>query len=392
MRRIKVSFKNLHLTSNEIIKCRQNLEGIIIAPFEFEKAKGIGYNLSLSEMIYSITRKRLVPIYRDAQETFFYLKRNETIIALSYEYITTDSCIAGSFHSRVRSSAQGIGSISTTLDPEWKGMLVFSLNNPTKDRIKVVLKKNIDGKMTPVPINTLVVWKVKNKRTDIKTENDVLSLQLDNPPMRIDIWTELTSKKIKLINNGQYQKFCDLVNKLAVFESKPSEKMKWAYELKDLLIDLHIAIESKKSDEEIKASLIYIKYIDDVPKIILSKLESLTMALQENEVLKFCGQKEYLDQIELIKREIDYHLLCNQVEQVHDLIRDSVPVHSYKNKLSWLILMLKNNMPIILATGFFVFILLMGRGKNEIIVWQIICAFIPLINTIILSFFKYRKY
>lgn len=64
-------YGQVHLTSKEIIRCRKELRGLIIAPFDKSKAKGVGYNLSLSEMIYSISRKRLVPICREVQETFF---------------------------------------------------------------------------------------------------------------------------------------------------------------------------------------------------------------------------------------------------------------------------------------------------------------------------------
>ena len=47
-----------HLTVQEIERCREQLSDLIIAPFDPAHAKGVGYNLSSSEMIYSITRSR----------------------------------------------------------------------------------------------------------------------------------------------------------------------------------------------------------------------------------------------------------------------------------------------------------------------------------------------
>lgn len=141
MQKINLRYGRAHLVAKDIEECRNSLEGLIIAPYDPAKARGIGYNLSLSEMIYSITRKRLVPICREDQETFFYLHPNETVLALSHEHLIVDDSIAGSFHSRVRMAAQGIGSISTTLDPGWKGMLMFSINNPTKNKIKVYYQR-----------------------------------------------------------------------------------------------------------------------------------------------------------------------------------------------------------------------------------------------------------
>ena len=44
------------LTSKDIGKCRQDLKGIIIAPFDSQKCKGIGYNLSPTEFCYSVRK------------------------------------------------------------------------------------------------------------------------------------------------------------------------------------------------------------------------------------------------------------------------------------------------------------------------------------------------
>lgn len=63
-------------------------------------------------------------------------------------------------------AAQGIGSILTTLDPGWKGMLMFSINNPTKNKIKVILSKNSDGRVSTNAMITLVVCKTDNYDTE----------------------------------------------------------------------------------------------------------------------------------------------------------------------------------------------------------------------------------
>ena len=57
MQKINLRYGRAHLVAKDIEECRNSLEGLIIAPYDPAKARGIGYNLSLSEMIYSITRK-----------------------------------------------------------------------------------------------------------------------------------------------------------------------------------------------------------------------------------------------------------------------------------------------------------------------------------------------
>ena len=125
------------LTEPDIIECRKKHQGILIAPFDAKKAKGIGYNISPSDLIYSIKKGGPQKIIDCEEGSYTYINPNDTVLILSYEYIQSDSKIAGTFHSRVRNSAKGLGNVSTTLDPGWKGMLLVAINNPTKKRVKL---------------------------------------------------------------------------------------------------------------------------------------------------------------------------------------------------------------------------------------------------------------
>lgn len=96
-----------HLTAIDIDNYREQLTDIVIAPYDKNKAKGAGYNFSLSEMIYSITKRKLIPVVREKNETYFYLHPHETVLALSYEYLKVSKEVSGTFHSRVRLTAAG---------------------------------------------------------------------------------------------------------------------------------------------------------------------------------------------------------------------------------------------------------------------------------------------
>lgn len=369
---------NVHLTAKEISACREQLTDLIIAPFDEAKAKGIGYNLALSEMIYSITRNRLVPICREAQETFFYLRPHETILALSHEYIKVTDKIAGSFHSRVRMTAQGVGSTSTTLDPGWKGMLLFSLNNPTRKKIKILISTRVDGASKTNAVVTLVACRTAGDNA-AQAPADQLPLHLDNPPMRIDIWSELTAKPLRLFHNRDYQHFCRLVESLSPFASQPSQEIWWLDDVSSLLTQLRVAIDAQQSEAEIRAALIRMEDIHDLPHDVQKRLHKLTAALhQDVDILNFCRQPAYQSAIQLADREVQYQLLCDQVAQIHARISAQVPISWHKNKFANFFHRILKNAALIAAT--LVSVVLVLRYVNEPDFWFAFAAsLLPLI-------------
>lgn len=59
-----------HYTVRELLVCRRELRDILIAPFSESKCKGIGYNISPSELCYSVKKKYLLQVHRTDQETY----------------------------------------------------------------------------------------------------------------------------------------------------------------------------------------------------------------------------------------------------------------------------------------------------------------------------------
>lgn len=379
-----IDYGQAHLTAQDIEKCRNKLEDLIIAPYDSSKAKGTGYNLSLSEMIYSITRNRLVPICRDSREIYFFLQPNETILALSYEYIKTSNNIAGAFHSRVRVTAQGIGNISTTLDPGWNGMLLFSLNNPTRKKIKVIITSRVEGMMKPNPVITLIPWRTVDYQKNSSYVSD-LKLNLDNPPMRIDIWAELASKPLRIFRNRQYQEFCCLVSSISNFQIKNLDEYKWTDELLGLLIELEIGIKIKK-EKKIKEILIRIKKYMQQNDTVSNHISILTAALNFSDIVNYCDCTEYLSQIELFRREIQYQLLCGQVEQIHSIVKKHVPTSWRKNVLANIWHFIFKNLGFITLTIISVFLISYGKNVDDSEYWsKLVLTLAPLAISIAYS-------
>lgn len=117
------------------------LDGEIqIYPFETRNMTGIGYNLSATNFAFSINQGILLTVYSRTTPTgekhYVIIPPNDTVLFFSKEFIKVNNRIAGTFHSKVGRVCQGLGHISTTLDPTWQGQLIISINNPTSTEIK----------------------------------------------------------------------------------------------------------------------------------------------------------------------------------------------------------------------------------------------------------------
>lgn len=119
---------------------------IKIYPFEKKNLTGIGYNLSTTNFAFSINKGILLTVHSkttsEGVKHYVIIPQNDTVLFFSKEYVGVSNRIAGTFHSKVGRVCQGLGHISTTLDPTWHGQLIISVNNPTSTDIKFDLDGN----------------------------------------------------------------------------------------------------------------------------------------------------------------------------------------------------------------------------------------------------------
>lgn len=378
------------LTSKEIKECRKQVRGMVIAPFDEAKAKGIGYNLSPTELMYSITSHKMLTVHRSAEETYVYIKPFETVLTLSYEYIKIASDLAGTFHSKVRTTALGIGSTSTTLDPSWKGMLLFAINNPTRKKIKLVISTHKNGVDITNSIITIVVGRVPEN----KQGEEIEKLHLDNPAMRMDIWSEFISKPYHLLHNKNYQKFKELLQNLLDFKADITPEIENSMRIQELLLKLELGLFANNSSKEVREALLVTRKIQDIPAEMQRKLEKLTEALREEQYLKnsdklmeYCRTDEYREKLELAERECEYQVLNSQIMQMHEYIHKHVPYtwkHSFTSNIVHKVLL--PNIAGILSSVILVLTVIygmkMGEQGNAI---KILLAMIPGIMSMIIE-------
>ncbi len=176
------------LLSDQDIRKFLNKE-IVIYPFEEKDLTPVGYNLNPGEFMYSINDGVLIQkTLNEENEEVFKIKAHDTVLILTNEAVWVSKRIAGTFHSKVGVVSKGFGHISTTLDPDWAGPLLISLNNPTNKELEL-------------PANTSFVTLIFYKtHTPAQKPHD-------NDPSRIDIIQAISkkilSKNIVGLNIGQ---------------------------------------------------------------------------------------------------------------------------------------------------------------------------------------------
>lgn len=173
-----------------------------ICPFCPDNLTPIGYNLSYSRFIVSIRKKTFAKIHHKNNEWFFFLKPAETVLILTRESIWVSKFIGGTFHSKVSLVTQGLGHVSTTLDPGWQGQLLVPMNNPTKEKIKVVIAKDRNGKMEYGTFITMVLYWAAEAS---------LNEKMDNRSARIEILEAILEKKK---SSKDYEKLKEIIKGL----------------------------------------------------------------------------------------------------------------------------------------------------------------------------------
>ena len=169
-------------------------EELVICPYQDKNLTPVGYNLTFSRFIITLHKKEFVRLHKEGNEWCFYLKPKETVLVLTMESIWVSKYIGGTFHSKVGLVTYGLGHISTTLDPGWQGQLLVPLNNPTGDKIRIVVAiQTLDQKMEYQTFITMVLF--RSETPAIQT--------VDNETARIELLEKIVedihlSKKERL--------------------------------------------------------------------------------------------------------------------------------------------------------------------------------------------------
>lgn len=198
----------------QIERARQEGE-LVICPYSKQNLTPVGYNLSFSRFIISKRKKAFVKIAHKNKEWYFTLKPLDTAIILTRESIWVSKFIGGSFHSKVSMVIQGLGHVSTTLDPGWYGQLLVPINNPTKEKIKIVIAKDTDSGMVYQTFITMILF---------RAQEAALNVNSDNKSARIELLEQILEEDKRKNKDAQYlsnfiQKLKNNVSQMEIFDN-----------------------------------------------------------------------------------------------------------------------------------------------------------------------------
>ena len=202
------------LSNVDIIDAIENGE-IFIAPYNESQLQPSGYNLTPTKFFYSTKKKKLLKVVEDDEETYVIIDKNDTVLVRTRESIVISKNISGAFYSKVKMVSQGFGHVSTTLDPQWEGQLLISINNPTNKRLKFSIEKNVYGKKV---YNSFVTLEFVYLKTPTKCKSD-------NKSGRLDILDETIEKNNSIFKKHNVDNLKILVDKLHSNEKHTIEKM-----------------------------------------------------------------------------------------------------------------------------------------------------------------------
>lgn len=202
------------LSDRKIKKAIENGD-IYIAPFDEAQLQPTGYNLTPTRFFYSTKKKKFLPVVENSDEVYVIIDKNDTVLVRTRESVAVSSALSGAFYSKVKVVSEGFGHVSTTLDPNWEGQLLISLNNPTNRKLKFSIEKKVYGKRV---YNSFVTLEF--------TGLDSLPLErADNPPGRLDILDSSIEKNISILKKKQMDELRELLIQLRKCEEETIEKL-----------------------------------------------------------------------------------------------------------------------------------------------------------------------
>ncbi|MEA5535476.1 dCTP deaminase domain-containing protein [Crocosphaera sp. XPORK-15E] len=204
----------------EIVK-----ENILIHPFCQKNLKASSYDLTVSRVAYKISDKSESPSKISYQSAYdqdkgkVIIPAKSVVIVWTNESIYVSKSISGTYHSRVRLVAKGLGHIGTTLDPGYLGSSAITVHNhsdydleldPEKDTFATLMFQYVKTESTkehgnpPGKPDLPIVFTDEEERwlkEDFRQTKDSLKKTLEKLPPESD-YQEIVKKSIK--NKNKY--------------------------------------------------------------------------------------------------------------------------------------------------------------------------------------------
>ncbi|HFK1746938.1 hypothetical protein CN463_18090 [Bacillus cereus] len=120
------------LSNNDIKRELIRAKNLAIYPLKLENVKGSSINLTASKRAWRVSDKKSAVVNNK-----IIIPPNDTVCIFGEEAIWVSRRIGGTYHPRVSLVSKGLGHISTTLDPQWYGLSLVAVSNPTSSQVEI---------------------------------------------------------------------------------------------------------------------------------------------------------------------------------------------------------------------------------------------------------------
>jgi deoxycytidine triphosphate deaminase len=176
---------------------------ILIFPFNEQKIRGSSINLSVSNKAWDINTKKTI---FDLSKNSVIIPKHSTALIQTDEILHVTNHLAGTFHSKVKLVSQGLGHISTTLDPGWIGNLLIAVHNHTSEDFCLKVGETFVT-LTLYYVNSKSKFNNNNKhgRQDVLVGFELTSE--DSLFFDDDLRTDVITLKKKMLESDSFKKF-----------------------------------------------------------------------------------------------------------------------------------------------------------------------------------------
>lgn len=128
------------LSNNDIKRGLLNAKQLAIHPLKVENIKGSSINLTASKCAWNLKDNNSAYV---VERNKIVIPPNNSVCIVTNEAIWISRRIAGTYHSRVTLVSKGFANISTTLDPQWYGLSLVTLNNLSSSEVEIPVGSSI---------------------------------------------------------------------------------------------------------------------------------------------------------------------------------------------------------------------------------------------------------
>ncbi len=172
----------------------------MIYPLKLENIKGSSINLTASKYAWRISDNNSAVIGNRIR-----IPANETVCIYTEESLWVSRRIGGTYYSKVSQVSAGMGHISTTLDPQFLGLSLIAVSNPSNEPNEIL----IGSTFVTLMLNYLKTPATKGKNENSASRQDLSSrfnlTDEDKEFLRKDMFRSYDGLKAAMLSSSNYE-------------------------------------------------------------------------------------------------------------------------------------------------------------------------------------------